>query len=193
MMSIDVLQVKLQRFDIMIPAALARPNKLRHQETCDRRILELISAGTAGHVEAGQVGLVVDRDPVAGHVIERDDSLHRRRGGQAGIALSLAIDLSLPLVGKVLVPFVRIHVDALVAIRILAANQNVIAGFRSAVAADIAVRDDKGIALIVEARGRRHMRDLYFERAGLDIHAGIHARHRIDLHRMRAGNIDDDV
>src|ERR1700748_702419 len=64
-----------ERIVVVVVAALDALDQFRHQMTYDRRVLELIAAGSDRHVEAVEVGAVVDRDPVVRNVVEVNDAL----------------------------------------------------------------------------------------------------------------------
>ena len=68
----------------MVAALLAGDDQLGHHRARDRRVLELVAAGADRHVKAREIGLVVDRDPVVGHVVEVDHAAHRAGHRQAG-------------------------------------------------------------------------------------------------------------
>ena len=165
-------------------------DELGHQLARHRRVLELVARGADGHVEAGQVGPVVDRNPVVGHVVQVDQTAGLTGDAQALQPLGLAHHLGLPLVGEVGVVVVGV-VDPFehIAGRVFGADQDVVAGGRSRVAADVAVRDERRELVVVHAGGGRDVAHLLFEGAGRDVHPVENAGHSVDDRRVGSAHI----
>ena len=185
----------LDRIGVVVVALLDGVDQLGHAVADDRAVLELVAARADRHVEAAQVALVVDRDPVVRAVVEVDDALHLLRDRQRRDAAGAAIDLRLPLLARdlavevvgVLDPHLRI------AIGILGADQDVVPGLGPEVDGVVAVGDVVAVLLVVEARRRRDVVHLVAQRLRLDLHAVLDACHAVDHERVRAGDVDDDL
>jgi len=134
-----------------------------------------LPAGANGHVEARQIGLAVDRNPVVGNVVEVDHAFCLIWDAQAGDALGQAIELVLPLIGEIAVEVVGVDPFVFIAVRVLAADQDVVADLGPIIAPDVAVRSDAALGLEIETFGRGDVRDLLAQGPDLDLHAFLDA------------------
>ena len=69
-----VLSNEFHRSNVVVNDLLLCLDKCAHEFTNERRILELVTAGAAGHEEPVQARLVVQRDPVVGDVVQSTDT-----------------------------------------------------------------------------------------------------------------------
>ena len=69
-----VLSNELDWSYIVIDALFLCLDKCAHELANERRILELVAAVATGHKESVQALLVVQRDPVVGHVVQSTDA-----------------------------------------------------------------------------------------------------------------------
>ena len=67
-----------------------------------------------------------------------------------------------------------------------------VADSRAEVDAGVAVGGVEAVVLEVEVGRRGHVVDLVAQRARLDVHAVLDARHAVDHERVRAGDVDHD-
>ena len=105
----------------MVVPGLDAIDQLGHEMADHRCVLELVAARADGHVEAVEVGAVVDRDPVVGHVVQVDQALALVRDPQGRHPPRQAVDLRLPLLlGHVALELVGVvHPDLRVALGVL--------------------------------------------------------------------------
>ena len=85
-----------------------------------------------------------------------------------------------------------VHPDLRVALGVLRADQDVVAGLGPEVDARVAVRGVVAVVLEIEVRRRRHVVHLVPQRARLHLHRVLDAGHAVDQERMRAGHVHDD-
>ena len=177
----------------MVVAVLAGLDQLGHAVPGDAGVLELVARRADGHVEAGEVGAVVDRDPVVRAVVEVGkparlawDAERRQRDGPGG-------NLRLPLLPRHAAQELIGIVDPLMRIAggILRSQQQRVADIGAEVDAEIAVRDVQAIALEIPAGRRGNVVHLVAQRARAARHALFDARHAIDEEAVRAGHVDD--
>src|ERR1700751_1672278 len=94
---------------VWITTVLCVFHNLCHQVTQYRCVLELITTGADRDIETSQGRLVVDRDPVRGHVIEIGDSSWPGRDTQARKPTSQSKSLRIPdRGGRSWIKFIRI-------------------------------------------------------------------------------------
>ena len=176
----------------MVVAPLDGLDQLGHAVAGHRGVLELITARPDGYVETGQVGPVVDRDPVVGHVVEVDDALLLGRHTEVGHAAGQAQHLGVPLlVGHHVVEDVGVvHPDLRVACWVFGADKDVVARLGPDVDGQVGVRRVKAILFEIQVGRRRDVVHLVAQGLGLDVHGVVHAGHLVDDKRVRSGHVD---
>src|SRR5215212_8747359 len=137
---------------VMVEPIFASQDELGHQ--CPRycAILKLIPARPDRHIETGNTGFVIDRYPVVRNVVAVHHPADRSGDSQVWYALRHAHDLVAHLLAEIFGIFIRVDPMSRIASRVLRADENLVAGFRSRVAPDIAVGSNETACFII---GRR--------------------------------------
>ena len=177
----------------MVVAGVYRLDELGHAVPGHAGVLELVAAGADGHVEAVEIGAVVDRDPVVAHVVQIHHALALVRHAHRWQASAQPQDLRLPLLGaEPLVVVVGVHPVLGVAAGVGAAHQDVVAGLRAEVDAVVVVGDVEAVVFVVVGGRPRRVVHLVTKRPGLDVHRVVDAGHLVDQVRVRPGDVHHD-